>query len=171
MRVDAWQPALLRGVRLELDSGGVVVRVRAGAERLTQVLDNLIANAVRAAPDGSAVTVVVRETSAGHELAVRDHGPGLTAEQKVRAFDRFWRAGSGGEGSGLGLAITRRLVELDGGTIELRDAPGEGLEAVVTYRRLIRRRGRCWTGASALRVGVAVVSAKVRTAASYTGSR
>ena len=60
-----------------------------------------------------------------------DQGPGLTPEQKNRAFDRFWRAGSGAGGSGLGLAITRRLVELDGGTVALDDAPGGGLEVVV----------------------------------------
>ncbi len=56
-------------------------------------------------------------------------GPGLTDEQKARAFDRFWRAARGAGGSGLGLAIARRLVEVDGGTIELRDAAGGGLEA------------------------------------------
>jgi signal transduction histidine kinase len=55
----------------------------------------------------------------------------MTPEQKARAFDRFWRAGSGAGGSGLGLAIALRLVEVDGGTIELRDAPAGGLEAVV----------------------------------------
>ncbi len=55
----------------------------------------------------------------------------MTADQKARAFDRFWRGGADGEGSGLGLAIARRLVEVDGGTIELRDAPGAGLEVVV----------------------------------------
>jgi signal transduction histidine kinase len=55
----------------------------------------------------------------------------MTAEQKARAFDRFWRAGSGRGGSGLGLAIALRLVEVDSGTIELRDAAHGGLEAVV----------------------------------------
>jgi signal transduction histidine kinase len=64
-------------------------------------------------------------------LRVRDEGKGMTDEQKARAFDRFWRAGSDGRGSGLGLAIARRLVEVDGGTIELRDARGGGLEVVV----------------------------------------
>ena len=50
----------------------------------------------------------------------------------MRAFDRFWRKGKG-TGSGLGLAIARRLVELDGGSIELRAAPSGGVEAVVRY--------------------------------------
>ncbi len=52
------------------------------------------------------------------EIHVVDEGPGLTAEQRERAFDRFWRAGSGAGGSGLGLAIVRRLVEADGGEVE-----------------------------------------------------
>jgi signal transduction histidine kinase len=77
------------------------------------------------------------------EVRVRDQGPGLPAEAQARAFDRFWR-GRTGEGSGLGLAIVKRLVESDGGTIELRDAPGGGLEAIVRLRaadtRELRRR-------------------------------
>ena len=89
---------------------------------------------LRAAPDGSVVTLAVRQLGSTAQLVVSDHGAGMTAEEKARAFDRFWRGDSGGGGSGLGLAIARRLVELDGGTIELRDAPEAGLEAVVTYR-------------------------------------
>ncbi len=72
-------------------------------------------------------------SAAGSELRVRDEGPGLSAEQRERAFDRFWRARAG-EGSGLGLAIVRRLVEADGGDVELEPAPGHGLEAVVRLR-------------------------------------
>jgi two-component system, OmpR family, sensor kinase len=77
------------------------------------------------------VTVVTQQTGAGPQAIVRDQGDGMTAAEKARAFDRFWRARSGSDGSGLGLAIAQRLVELDGGTIELRDAPGSGLEAVL----------------------------------------
>jgi signal transduction histidine kinase len=133
-RVEVWHPTLERDVRLRLDAVGPVL-ARAGNERLAQVLDNLIANALRAAPDGTTVTVEIRQTGAGPQAVVRDEGPGMTAAEKARAFDRFWRAGSGSDGSGLGLAIARRLAELDGGTIELRDAPGSGLEAVLGLPR------------------------------------
>ncbi len=129
-RVEAWQPVLERELRLELDAP-VPVYARAGADRVAQVLENLISNAVRAAPDGTTVTVSARREGAHAELRVRDEGAGLTDEQKARAFDRFWRAHSGGGGSGLGLAIVQRLVGIDGGSIELRDAAGGGLEAVV----------------------------------------
>jgi signal transduction histidine kinase len=128
-RVETWRP-VAGAVGLELAANGSV-RARVGRDRVTQVLDNLLSNAIRHAPAGSAVTVAVERRGHLVELRVADHGPGLTDEQKARAFDRFWRAGSGSGGSGLGLAIARRLVEVDGGTIELRDAAGGGLEAVV----------------------------------------
>jgi signal transduction histidine kinase len=102
-----------------------------GRDRLGQVLENLLANAIAVAPSGSTVSV----RGDADELHVLDEGPGMTAEQRRRAFDRFWRAGSGGRGSGLGLAIVKRLVEIDGGRIELRDAPGGGLDAVIRLRR------------------------------------
>ena len=128
-RVDAWEPAAARA-RLRVDSGASVA-ARAGRDRVAQIVDNLAANALRHAPDGSPVTLSVLRAGACAELRVRDEGKGMTDEQKARAFDRFWRAGSDGGGSGLGLAIARRLVEVDGGTIELRDATGGGLEVVV----------------------------------------
>ena len=71
-------------------------------------------------------------TASAGELHVIDEGTGLTADQRERAFDRFWRA-SKEPGSGLGLAIAKRLVELDGGTIELRAASTGGIDAVVRY--------------------------------------
>jgi len=128
-RLEAWRPAAGEA-RLVLDAPAPV-QGRVGRDRVTQVVDNLLSNALRHAPQSSVVTVRVVRRGPFVELTVTDQGPGLTAEQKARAFDRFWRAGSGAGGSGLGLAIARRLVEVDGGTIELRDAPGGGLEAVV----------------------------------------
>ena len=129
-RIDAWLPTAGE-VRLQLQASGAA-RARVGPDRAAQVLDNLLSNALRHAPGSSTITISVAQAPGELvELRVADEGPGMTAEQKARAFDRFWRAGSGSGGSGLGLAISRRLVEVDGGTIELRDATGGGLEAVV----------------------------------------
>ncbi len=126
-RVELWSAlAEERDVRLEAWGDGSMIR--AGEGRVEQVLDNLLSNALDAAPAGSEITVTV---DAG-VLHVVDEGAGLTAEQRERAFDRFWRA-SKEPGSGLGLSIARRLVELDGGTIELRPAAKGGIDAVVRY--------------------------------------
>jgi signal transduction histidine kinase len=111
----------------EATDGGTV---RVSREGLCQVLDNLIENALEASPARGTVTVMATES----ELRVRDEGPGLSPEQREHAFDRFWRARAGA-GSGLGLAIVRRLVDADGGYVELRPAPGGGLEAVVRFAR------------------------------------
>jgi signal transduction histidine kinase len=127
-RVEAWEPlAEERGVKVVVDGNGEVV-VRAGEARVEQVLDNLLANALDASPDGSTIVVAVR----GAELHVLDEGAGLSAEQRQRAFDRFWRA-STAPGSGLGLSIARRLVETDEGEVELRKAASGGVDAVVRY--------------------------------------
>ena len=98
-----------------------------GPDRLGQALDNLLANALAVAPPGTAVTV----SGDPEALHVEDHGPGMSAEDRSPAFDRFWSKGSG---SGLGLPIVKRLIELDGGSVELRDAPGGGLDVVLRLR-------------------------------------
>jgi signal transduction histidine kinase len=121
-RIDAWSPvAEAQGIRLETD---VVGRAVVGRDRLTQVLDNLVANAVVASPPGS-VVVIHGDARALH---VRDHGPGMTADDRARAFDRFWSKSSG---SGLGLPIAKRLVEVDGGSVELQAATDGGLDVVL----------------------------------------
>jgi signal transduction histidine kinase len=58
----------------------------------------------------------------------------MTPEQRARAFDRFWRAGTPGGGTGLGLAIVHRLVTADGGRVDLLEAPGGGLGVQLTLR-------------------------------------
>ena len=107
------------------------LRVRSSPDRLGQILDNLIANAVAVS---DAVDVSVMREDGWVELHVVDHGPGLTEEERRRAFDRFWRGQGRSPGSGLGLAIVRRLTDADGGEAELLLAPGGGLDAVVRLR-------------------------------------
>jgi signal transduction histidine kinase len=132
-RVDAWSSlADERGLRLVAEVDGRPA-ARAAVERVRQVIDNLVENAVEASPPGGTVTVGARSAPPWTELRVRDEGPGLSLEERRRAFDRFWRS-RGGEGSGLGLAIVRRLVVADGGTVELIPANGQGLQAVVRLR-------------------------------------
>ena len=134
-RVAAWQP-LAAERAVELRTAGVEPPpAHVGPARLEQVLDNLLSNALEVAPPGTAVTVTTGRAGEHVELRVDDEGPGLSSEERARAFDRFWRGGSDGAGSGLGLAIARRLVETDGGTIALVEAPGGGLEARILLPR------------------------------------
>jgi signal transduction histidine kinase len=133
-RVEAWLPlADEHGVDLVAQLNGPLP-VRAAPGRLAQVLDNLLSNALEASPAGGKVTLSASAAPPWVELHLRDEGSGLTPEQRERAFDRFWRAGSGAGGSGLGLAIVRRLVAADEGEVELRDARGGGVDAVVRLR-------------------------------------
>jgi signal transduction histidine kinase len=133
-RLEAWRPlADERDVALVAQLDGPLA-VRAAPGRLAQVLDNLLSNALDASPAGGTVTLSALAAPPWVELHLSDEGPGLTPEQRARAFDRFWRAGSGGGGSGLGLAIVRRLVTADEGEVELREAAGHGVDAVVRLR-------------------------------------
>jgi signal transduction histidine kinase len=109
--------------------------VQATPGRLDQVLDNLVENALAVSPVDSTITITARATAGGAELHVRDQGPGLSDEDRARAFDRFWRSErTTTDGTGLGLAIVKRLVESDGGTITLGVAPGGGLDVVVQLK-------------------------------------
>jgi signal transduction histidine kinase len=102
---------------------------------LEQVLDNLLANALRSTPTGNQIELAIRQAGGWVELHVTDHGPGMPADQRQRAFDRFWRAPSADpDGTGLGLAIVLQLLEASGGIAELRPNPGGGLDAVARLR-------------------------------------
>ena len=131
-RIGAWTAlAEERGLNVVAETDGTPV-AHASRDRLGQVLDNLMENAVEASPPGGTITVTARAAPSWVELRVRDQGPGLTAAERNRAFDRFWR-GRRGDGSGLGLAIVRRLVEADGGSVLLEPAEERGLEAIVKF--------------------------------------
>jgi signal transduction histidine kinase len=135
-RHDAWAPlADERGVTLDVRVPATPTRVWAVPGHLEQVLDNLLDNAVEATPAGRQVHVVVSNGAGAVEIHVVDEGPGMAPDERRRAFDRFWRGGETEGGSGLGLAIVRQLVDACGGTVELRGAPGGGVDATVTLER------------------------------------
>ena len=130
-RADAWRfAAAERGVEIvEEVAHDLWATVAPGS--LEQVLDNLIANALEAAPTETAVRLTAERTGGGLRIAVSDHGPGMDPEAREHAFDRFWRGREDRSGSGLGLAIVKSLVEADGGSVALDAAPGGGLRVVV----------------------------------------
>jgi signal transduction histidine kinase len=123
--------AATRGVAIELERGdGGPALVEADRLMLLRVVNNLLSNAIKHAPAGSAVRLATRREEHRVALAVIDRGPGIAPEQAERLFERFSPLArdkrSRDEGTGLGLSIARQLVELHGGTIRVRSAPGEG---------------------------------------------
>ncbi len=127
--------AAARSITVSLDAAPA--RLLADPMRLAQVLDNLIANAIRYGRDGGAVTLRVRAEGRTGTISVRDDGPGLDPVEAARVFDRFYRAdpsrSRAAGGSGLGLAITRSLVEAMGGSVSA-SSPGRGLGTTFTVR-------------------------------------
>jgi signal transduction histidine kinase len=101
---------------------------------LEQILDNLLANALDASPEGGRISVQLTPSDGSHlELHVTDEGPGMSPDDRQRAFDRFWQgAGSNGGHSGLGLAIVRQLAARNQAAAELRQASPAGIDAVIT---------------------------------------
>jgi len=141
-RVAAWQPvadghdvkliAELRGNGAKDGAAGPPM-VALGAGHLEQILDNVIDNAIDAisqvdratGPGGGSIRISASATDVGMLLTVADDGPGMTAQERSRAFLRYTTGSQ--NGTGLGLAIVHRLVTANGGSIRLADTPGGGL--------------------------------------------
>ncbi|HWG02645.1 MAG TPA: HAMP domain-containing sensor histidine kinase [Trebonia sp.] len=107
------------------------VIIDADAERLRQIIDNLLSNALKHTPDESSVTVVVTTADVGWgQVTVADDGPGMTPQQASRVFERFYRADNSRAraygGAGLGLAIAAALTAAHGGEISVETEPGKG---------------------------------------------
>ncbi|MGW4561107.1 sensor histidine kinase, partial [Streptomyces sp. NPDC004561] len=139
-RVAAWEPvADARQVRLAADCRPGLTASFGGGD-LEQVLDNLIANALDAVPEGGRVLVTGERHNGAVLLRVVDNGPGMSRVARDSAFRRFGNAEAGG--TGLGLAIVHRLVTANGGTAELLDSPGGGLTLALSLPASRRRRDR-----------------------------
>ncbi len=123
-----------RNTTIQIATNGPVL-FRANAEDLQLVWTNLLENAVRYSPKGSAIEVVVGQTEDKARVTVRDRGAGISAADLPRIFDRFYRGDPSRNratgGFGLGLAIVKALVEAYGGTIAAESTPGEGTSMTV----------------------------------------
>ena len=119
-----------RGVTMTTAIEPGTEHVRGDGRRLEQVLQNLVANAVRHTPDGGRVAVTASRVSDGVRLRVEDTGPGIPPEHLPLVFDRFYKADqarlSASAGSGLGLSIVKAIVERHGGRVSASAGTGGG---------------------------------------------
>jgi signal transduction histidine kinase len=118
------------GIDLQVAVQAPVPAIQGDAQRIEQVLNNLLSNSLRHTPPGGRVTVALSATSSGVRIAVQDTGEGIPAEDLPHVFERFYRsdrARQRGDGhTGLGLAIARELVRAHGGDISASSVPGQG---------------------------------------------
>jgi signal transduction histidine kinase len=130
---------VVRTMRAQTERGGQSLtervdadlpRVEAEPGRLRQILVNLVTNAHEYSPEGASIEVRARREGDEVEIAVKDDGPGIPADQLAHIFERFTRGDAGLTqrvgGTGLGLAISKSLIELHGGSIDVDSEPGTG---------------------------------------------
>jgi PAS domain S-box-containing protein len=128
--VDSMRPAAdARHIQLETALDQSVAPISGDADRLQQVIWNLLSNSIKFTPKGGNVLARLEQTDSNLEITISDTGQGIAAELLPYVFDRFRQSDSSSSrrhgGLGLGLAIVRQLVELHGGTVSV-ESPGEG---------------------------------------------
>ena len=115
---------------LRIEADEPLPAVRADADRLRQVLTNLISNAVKFSPDGGEVLVAAHARDGEVEVAVADHGLGIPADALPHLFDKFYRVDNRETrrigGTGLGLALVKQIVEAHQGRVWVESEPGRG---------------------------------------------
>ena len=122
-------------VELLLDAPADLPDVEVDPDRLAQVLDNLVSNALRYTPENGRIQLTAQQTPTGIQLWVQDSGPGMDAADLAHVFDRFYRGDKSRQrhdgGSGLGLAIARSIVESHNGRIWAESTPGQGASFII----------------------------------------
>jgi signal transduction histidine kinase len=128
-----------KAVALELELAAELPSVQADANRITQVITNVLDNALRYTPENGKVILSVKPTRDGVQISIKDSGPGVDGEKVNRIFDRFYRVDDsrnrGEGGSGLGLAIAKSIVQAHGGQIWAESDPGEGVSVFIVLPR------------------------------------
>lgn len=128
---------LAESERIELRvAGAVEAPCAVDAATVGRAVSNLLRNAIRHAPGGSAVDIRVEPAEAVAAVVVVDHGPGIPADELGQVFERYWRSGSG-PGTGLGLPIARQVAQAHGGdlTVASPGPDGDGCAFRLSLRR------------------------------------
>jgi two-component system, NtrC family, sensor histidine kinase HydH len=124
-------------VVLQVETPNPPLAIQGDAGKLTQILLNVLLNAVQFSPEGGHVEVRCDERSLPHGrfvvVSVRDQGPGIALADRERIFDPFFSTREGG--TGLGLAIASRLMDEHGGYIDVQSPPGQGAELRLLFKR------------------------------------
>jgi signal transduction histidine kinase len=117
-------------VRIRLTDSTAVGEVRADADRLVQVVTNLLSNSIKFSPAGNEVEVSIERAASAVRITVRDHGIGIPTDFRAHLFEKFAQADATNArekgGTGLGLSIVKQIVERLGGEVGFSDAPGGG---------------------------------------------
>ncbi len=121
--------AAAQNVTIKVDAP-VPLRAHVVADRIVQLLLNLMKNALQAMPDGGVLTIGLRQKSTTAHISVKDSGSGIAPEHLRHIFEPFWT--SKAQGTGLGLALCRKVAEEHGGGLSVKSSLGAGSEFIVT---------------------------------------
>src|SRR5262249_48108463 len=121
---------LIHTRKLEVYAEDELPAVRVDGDLIQMVVAHLIDNAVKYSPAGSPIAVGARVDDGKVVMFVRDHGPGVSEEQRSRIFERFYRGvrDKGPKGTGMGLVIAREILRAHGQDIWVAGDPGQGSE-------------------------------------------
>jgi len=126
-----------KNVKITIETPSELPMLTIDPGRMTQVLTNILDNALQHTPESGKITLSAKNVQDGVELSIRDSGPGIEGDDVNRIFERFYRTDTARHrqdgGSGLGLAIARSIVEMHKGNIWAESKPGQGLKIVIRF--------------------------------------
>lgn len=128
--------AHMEGIRLKLSIEENLPQLRGDLALIKQAVTNLVSNGIKYAPNSGEMILEAKKSHNNVVISVKDNGPGLSAEEQIRLFEKFYRVKRPGtekvKGSGLGLAIVRSVAERHGGRAGCYSQPGEGATFFIT---------------------------------------